>query len=114
MDAIFRVFYPIIIETQIDFEGRPHDHEVFCEGHILYHGRLMGKNEDGTPETMEAIMSKSKAKKSKILDKRTTAKMCPACLQAWRECPESPYYRYVNGVPAKVTVVEKPIIGAQA
>ena len=108
MDAVFKIFYPIIEETQDDFEGRPHTYDVFCEGHITYKGRLM------CGESREVVMNRAKAKKSKELDKRTTAKLCPVCLEEWRKCPESPYYRYVNGVPAKVTVVEKNVAGAQA
>lgn len=107
MDAVFKFFYPVIVETQVDFEGRPHDHDVFLEGHIVYKGRLM------CGESREVIMNRSKAKKSKELEKRTISKVCPVCLQAWRECPESPYYRYVNGVPAKVTVVEKNVVEMQ-
>lgn len=109
MDSAFKFWYPVIVETQVDFEGRLHDHEIFCMGHIVFKGRLM------CGETREVLMNQVKAKKSKEQDKRAvTPKMCPVCLDAWKANPESSYYRYVNGVPAKVTSVERNLIGAQA
>lgn len=109
MDEKFAYFYPIIIETQLDFEGRPHDHEVFCEGHIVFKGRLI------CGESREVVVKNSKATKSKEMPKRaTTPKLCLACQEGYRNNPESPYYRFVHGTPVKVTAAERNVVGAQA
>ena len=104
----FVYWYPVIEETQVDFEGREHTHEVFCEGHISCDGRLM------CGESREVLKNQAKAKKDKTTkERKVTPKMCPVCLEKWKAHPESRYYRFVHGTPVKVTVNEVPVIGAQ-
>jgi hypothetical protein len=108
MDDKFTYWYPVIEETQIDFEGTPHTHDVLCEGHIIYSVRLM------CGESREVLKNRVKAKKEKISKKReVTPKMCPVCLEAWKNHPDSQYYRFVHRTPVRVTVKEVPVIGAQ-
>lgn len=109
MDEKFSFWYPVLEETQVDFEGRPYIKEVFCTGHILYNGRLM------CGESREVLKNRVKAKKEKTFSARKpTPKMCPHCLNEWRNCPDSPYYKFVHGAPEKVTSIERPLYEAQA
>lgn len=107
MDKQFVFWYPIVEEKQLDFEGREHIKQVFCEGHIVHNGRLM------CGESREVIKNKAGAKKEKTQDSRAvTPKMCPVCLKAWKAHPDSSYYKYVNGVPSKITNIERPLVNA--
>ena len=108
MDSQFSFFYPIIEETQIDFEGRTHIHEVFCEGHILFNSRLMCI--DICKETMDDIMKRVGAKKKKILPRRTPKGLCPTCLEQYKNNPDSAYYRFTHATPIKVTSTERPLV----
>lgn len=109
MDNNFSHWYPIREETQLDFDNRPHVHEILCEGHIEHGGRLM------CGESKEVLMNRAGAKKQKMTVKReVTPKMCPVCLEAWRNHPDSAYYRFTHGTPVRVTVKEVSVIGAQA
>lgn len=109
MDETFTFWYPVRDEVQLDFEKREHVREVLCEGHIDYQGRLMCK------ESREVLKNKHGAKKEKVAKKREVApKMCPVCLEAWRNHPESQYYKFTHGAPVKVETREVPVSGAQA
>lgn len=108
MDSQFQFFYPVIEEVQTDLEGREHKHEVFCEGHILFQGRMM------CGESMEAVMNRSGAKKKKILPKRTPKAIHDKCLEQYKNNPDSAYYRFIHATPVKETSKERLVYEAQA
>lgn len=104
--GLYSYWYPVAVEVQIGLlDGRPYPHDVFLEGHIVKHEVLMCK------DSRERLKRTQKAdKESKPAERVPNTKICPACLEAWKKDPDSPYYKYVLGKPAKIEVKEVAVV----
>lgn len=102
MDENFLFWHPVIIEYQLDFEGKEHKHEVLCEGHILYGGRLLCK------ESMEVLKNHCKNTpkaivKDKTMKVRSKVKICPTCQDLYKKNLYSAWNAWVEGKPKTVS-----------
>lgn len=104
MENGFEIWYPVIIESQLDFEGHAHQKEVFATGHISYNGRLMcGESREVLKNRLKvAPISIVKDKTAKIRAERT--KVCVACQKKYRENKQSAWSAWVEGKPKTVAV----------
>lgn len=99
MDEQFSIWYPVIIENQLDFEGHVHSKEVLSLGHILHNGRLLCKG------SMEAIKNKLKVAPITVVKDKTVkgrvekTRLCRECLKQYRANPSSAYAAWVEGKP---------------
>jgi len=101
MDTKFSYFYPVKVEQQLDFEGKVHSKNVYLTGHIVYNGRLMCK------ESREVVVNRAKADKEKNSPTRLPrVSLCPVCQEAYKECPESDWYRFTHALPAETVGIE--------
>lgn len=111
MNNEFEFWYPVIIESQPDFEGHIHKKEVLKTGHISYGGRLLC---GGTREVLKNQIKKKyeaqevKDKVSKLRVERT--KICPECQEKYKKNGHSPWAAWVEGKALKVTSVEKTVV----
>lgn len=106
MDEQFTYFYPVVIEQQLDFKGHAHPHEVLLDGHIVHNEVLMCK------ESRERLLRINKAEKAKKVSLRVPyTRICPVCLEAWKQHPDSPYYKFTHGKPTKLVSKEVPVVG---
>lgn len=92
MDDKFTFWYPVKLLKQMSFEGKAFTIPQYGEGHIQNNGVLMCK------QSKEVLTNKIKGENSKILKVPMTGKkLCCLCEAAWKEHPDSPWYRFVNG-----------------
>lgn len=99
MDEQFSYWYAVQVEEQLDFEGKVHKHEVVVEGHIVHNEVLMCR------ESREVVMKTKKAQKEKKLSLRLPyAKLCPVCLERYKNHPLSAWHRWMKSIENTVSV----------
>ena len=104
MSDEFKIWYPVIVDVQLDFEKHEHKKDILCLGHILYQGRLM------CGEAREAIKNRAKATKEKIVENRVErTKLCVECVRKYKLNGRSPYHAWVSGKPAPAPSKEVPV-----
>jgi hypothetical protein len=102
MDKVFTWFYPVKVEYQLDFEGKPHPKEIIQTGHIVYGEVLLCKG------SREALKNRVGAvKEKKVAHRIDKAGVCKECMEAYKRHPMSVYNLWVRSLNEAATKTEK-------